>query len=67
MAAACARRHVFARAWDGFELPLPFSRVAVALGPPIEPAEASAEVLAAAIDRASEVAEQALAAVRASP
>lgn len=63
MAAACARRHVFARAWDGFELPLPFSRVAVALGPPIEPAEASAEVLAAAIDRAAEVAERALAAV----
>jgi hypothetical protein len=66
MAAACARRHVFARAWDGFELPLPFSRVAVALGPPIEPAEASAEALGSAIDRASEVAEQALAAVRAS-
>lgn len=60
MAAACARCHVFARAWDGFELPLPFSRVAVALGAPLEPAEATAENVAAAIDRARGVAERAV-------
>ncbi|MFT3775595.1 MAG: lysophospholipid acyltransferase family protein [Minicystis sp.] len=60
MAAACARPHVFAKAWDRFELPLPFTRVAVALGPPIEPGEATPERLAAAIDRASEVAETAV-------
>lgn len=60
MAAACARCHVFAKAWDRFELPLPFTRVAVALGPPIEPAEATPAALGAAIDRAREVAEDAL-------
>ncbi len=60
MAAACGRRHVFARAWDGFELPLPFTRVAVALGAPIEPGEATAEGIAAAIDRARRVAESAV-------
>lgn len=57
MAAACARCHVFARAWDRFELPLPFTRVAVALGPPIEPADATAEAVARAIDRARAAAE----------
>ena len=61
MAAACARCHVFVRAWDHFELPLPFTRVAVALGPPLEPAEATAEMVAAAIERTREVAEGALA------
>lgn len=36
---ACAARpaHVFSRSWDSFELPLPFSRVGVALGAPIAP------------------------------
>jgi hypothetical protein len=60
MAAASARCHVFARAWDRFELPLPFTRVAVVLGAPIEPAEATPEVLQAAIDRARTVAEGAV-------
>ncbi len=60
MAAACGRCHVFARAWDRFELPLPFTRVAVALGAPIPPGEATPEVLARAIDRAREEAERAL-------
>jgi hypothetical protein len=62
MAAACARCHVFARAWDRFELPLPFSRVAVALGEPIDPGAATAEAIAAAIDRARAEAERAIAA-----
>lgn len=57
MAAACTRCHVFAKAWDRFELPLPFSRVAVVLGPPIEPAAATPEILGAAIDRARALAE----------
>lgn len=36
MAAACSRRWVVAKAWDGFEVPLPFTRVVVALGAPVE-------------------------------
>ncbi|APR85508.1 Hypothetical protein A7982_10857 [Minicystis rosea] len=60
MAAACARCHVFPKAWDRFELPLPFTRVAVALGPPIEPADASPEAVGRAIDRAREVAQAAV-------
>ncbi len=60
MASACVRRHVFARAWDRYELPLPFTRVAVVLGPPIEPDEATPEALAAAIDRARAEAERLL-------
>jgi hypothetical protein len=67
MAAACARCHVFARAWDRFELPLPFSRVAVALGPPLEPALATPEAVAAGIDRAREVAETAIRGVDMAP
>lgn len=63
MAAACARCHVFARAWDGFELPLPFSRVVVVLGAPLIPGEATPEALGAAIDRARTAAERALATV----
>jgi lysophospholipid acyltransferase (LPLAT)-like uncharacterized protein len=61
MAAACARRHVFARAWDRFELPLPFTRVAVVLGAPLLPAAATPEVLGRAIDRARQEAELAIA------
>jgi lysophospholipid acyltransferase (LPLAT)-like uncharacterized protein len=61
MAAACARCHVFARAWDRFELPLPFTRVAVVLGAPLSPEEATPEALGAAIDRARVEAERALA------
>ena len=60
MAAACARCHVFARAWDRFELPLPFTRVAVALGPPIEPLDATPDALARAIDHARAAAEKTL-------
>ena len=28
--------HVFEKAWDLFQLPLPFSRVVLVIGPPIE-------------------------------
>ncbi len=61
MAAACARCHVFSRAWDCFELPLPFTRVAVVLGAPLSPDEATPEALGAAIDRARAEAERAIA------
>jgi lysophospholipid acyltransferase (LPLAT)-like uncharacterized protein len=57
MAAACVRYHVFTRAWDRFELPLPFTRVAVVLGAPLAPAEATPARLGAAIDRARAEAE----------
>ena len=67
MAAACARCHVFARAWDRFELPLPFTRVAVALGPPIEPTDATPEAVGRAIDLARAAAEHALDANREEP
>ncbi len=60
MAAACTRCHVFARAWDRFELPLPFTRVAVVLGAPLRPASATPGALAAAIDEARAEAERAL-------
>ena len=58
MAAACARCHVVARAWDRFELPLPFTRVVVVLGAPLDPVEATPEAIGAAIDRARGEAEQ---------
>jgi lysophospholipid acyltransferase (LPLAT)-like uncharacterized protein len=56
MASACGRLRVLARTWDRFELPLPFSRVVVVLGAPIEPAQTTPERLAAAIDAARAVA-----------
>ena len=61
MAAACSRCHVFARAWDRFELPLPFTRVVVALGAPLAPDEATAGALGAAIDQARAEAERVVA------
>src|SRR6478735_2064563 len=36
MASACSSLRVLTRTWDRFELPLPFSRVVVVLGAPIE-------------------------------
>ncbi len=67
MASACSRARVLARTWDRFELPLPFSRVVVVLGPPIEPERATPEHLAAAIDDARAAALDALAPPRALP
>lgn len=65
MASACSNAHVLARAWDRFELPLPFSRVVVVLGAPIEPDQATPTRLAAAIDAARAAATAALATPRA--
>jgi lysophospholipid acyltransferase (LPLAT)-like uncharacterized protein len=65
MASACSSPRVLARTWDRFELPLPFSRVVVAVGAAIEPAEATPQRLAAAIDDARAVAVAAIAAPRA--
>jgi lysophospholipid acyltransferase (LPLAT)-like uncharacterized protein len=53
-ASSCA--WTFSRAWDGFTLPLPFTRIAVVLGAP--PAEgATAEELTRAIEKANARAE----------
>lgn len=60
MASASARCFVFARAWDRFELPVPFSHVAVVLGPPMDPTLATPPFLGAAIDLARDRAERAL-------
>jgi lysophospholipid acyltransferase (LPLAT)-like uncharacterized protein len=62
MGSAAARGVVFARAWDRFTLAWPFSRVAVALGAPIDPsAEGARDVLEAAIAQANSAAAAALA------
>src|SRR5438552_1989251 len=58
-AAACARS-VELSSWDRFALPLPFSRVVVALGAPLAPAGLAPETLALAIDGAADVAARAL-------
>lgn len=61
LAAACSASWVLSRTWDRFELPRPFSRVAVALGAPLDPAAASsASALAEAVERARAAAEEAL-------
>ncbi len=63
-ASAGARVHVLARTWDAYALPLPFTRVVVALGPPIDPAVGDAEALGRAISEASALARQAAGVVR---
>lgn len=60
MGSACRRAKVFVRAWDRFALPLPFSTVAVVLGPAVS-SEADVTVLSAAIATANEQAAVALA------
>jgi lysophospholipid acyltransferase (LPLAT)-like uncharacterized protein len=67
MASACSAFCVLARTWDRFELPLPFSRVVVVLGAPIEPEHATPDRLAAAIDAARAAAVAVVAAPRALP
>lgn len=63
-AAAFARGWVLDRAWDGFEIPLPFTRVAVVLGRPLEPDGSDATVLERAIDDATEEARACVARAR---
>lgn len=60
MASACASCWTLARAWDRFELPRPFSRVAVVLGAPVH-AGAAPRAIARGIDRARAEAEVAVA------
>jgi lysophospholipid acyltransferase (LPLAT)-like uncharacterized protein len=51
VASACARKIVLRRTWDAFEIPLPFSRVAIVIASPIAPfeAERTPEILGAAL------------------
>jgi hypothetical protein len=57
-AAACSRSLVLRASWDQFELPLPFSRVAVVLDAPVHAADRDG--LAVALERACERARAAL-------
>jgi lysophospholipid acyltransferase (LPLAT)-like uncharacterized protein len=57
---AAASRSVSLASWDRFELPLPFSRVVVALGAPIEPERALPGALAAELTRTLAIAAQRL-------
>jgi lysophospholipid acyltransferase (LPLAT)-like uncharacterized protein len=41
VAGAASRRHVLTKAWDRFELPLPFARVVVVVGEPLDGARAA--------------------------
>lgn len=59
-AAASARAWTL-RSWDRFELPRPFSRVAVVLGAPLEPSTTPRAALGHAIGQASLAARRALA------
>ncbi len=61
MGSACARAWIATRAWDLFALPLPFTRVRIVLGAPLEPS-ATASELAEAIAAANVEASKALAA-----
>lgn len=60
LAAAASRARVLRRTWDRFEVPLPFSRVAVVLGAPLDAAVCDERALALAIDAARERAESML-------
>lgn len=55
MGSTAPRGMTLVRAWDQFRIPWPFSRVAVRLGPPLEPG-ASEDELRAAVAHASELA-----------
>ncbi len=58
VAGAASRRWVLGHAWDRFEVPLPFARVAVVVGEPLDGARAArhARVLGRAIERARQTA-----------
>jgi lysophospholipid acyltransferase (LPLAT)-like uncharacterized protein len=55
MGSACARALTLEKAWDKFRIPLPFTRVTVRLGAPIEPSLSLRE-LEYAVHRASSLA-----------
>jgi lysophospholipid acyltransferase (LPLAT)-like uncharacterized protein len=61
MGSAAARGTVLRRSWDRFALPWPFTRVAVVLGAPLDPAAPDADArLGHAIERANAAARAAL-------
>jgi lysophospholipid acyltransferase (LPLAT)-like uncharacterized protein len=55
MGSGAPRGLTLERAWDKFRIPLPFARVAVALGAPLDPS-ATDEAIGLAVARASELA-----------
>jgi len=61
LASACSSAWVLHKTWDQFELPRPFSRVAVALGPPLDPKSLDGDRLTREIDQAHARARDALA------
>jgi len=52
VASACRAAWVLGRAWDRFEIPLPFSRVTVVVGAPVPVPDADPDTLGAAIHAA---------------
>ncbi len=62
MGAAASASRVLARSWDRFRIPMPFSRVQVVLGAPVEAALATGrpELVDCAIERASQRARELL-------
>jgi hypothetical protein len=67
MAAACSSKWVLSRTWDRFEIPRPFSRIAIVLGAPLSPVEAGTSSLAGAIEEARARAEGVIASRAADP
>ncbi len=60
LASACSSAWALSRTWDQFEIPRPFSRVAVALGAPLDPRDLDGTTLARSIDAARDTAVRAL-------
>ncbi|HQY63291.1 MAG TPA: DUF374 domain-containing protein [Polyangiaceae bacterium] len=60
MGSAVTRGHMFERAWDRYAVAWPFSRVAIALGPPL-PRDTTDAQLGAAIEAANRAAARSLA------
>lgn len=66
MGSAAERGFVFERSWDRYRLPAPFTRVVVAIGPPLS-AEASTADLGEAIQQVSALASQHVAVLASAP
>ncbi len=58
-AAACSCA-ILLSSWDGFVIPLPFSRIMIVLGEPIASSDIGTDELAARIDSAARIAQKAL-------